>query len=73
MWFIFAGLYGFKAHKAEDGGRLHSDNSSGLFIVQKVQGSIRFSSVLLLSTVFYMQVSQTRRSCKFLCLLDLYP
>ncbi len=38
-----AGLHGFKAHETEVGGRLHSDNSSGMFIVQKVQGSIRFS------------------------------
>ncbi len=68
----FAGLHGFKAHETEDGGRLHSDNSSGMFIVQKVQGSIRFSP---LSSVFSMTVSLTRthRSCKFLGLLDLHP
>jgi hypothetical protein len=39
----FAGLHGFEAHETEDGGRLNSDNSSGMFIVKKVQGSIRFS------------------------------
>ncbi len=31
-----SGLYGFEAHETEDGGRLHSDNSSGMFIVLNI-------------------------------------
>jgi hypothetical protein len=36
--FLIAGLHGFEAHKAEDGGRLYSDNSSGM-IVHCAKGS----------------------------------